>query len=67
MSHQIALHPIRVLIDGHDSDGHLVLADGQLTAVIVRLDGEHHTVGRGQWHLEAGFGKCAADRGERGS
>jgi hypothetical protein len=27
-----------MLIDGHDTDGRLILADGQLTAVIVRLN-----------------------------
>jgi hypothetical protein len=60
MSHQITLQPMRVLIDGFDSDGRLILADGQLAAIIVRLDAEHHTPDlRGQWHLEAGFGKCA--------
>jgi hypothetical protein len=51
--------PMRVLIDGHDTDGRLVLADSQLAAVFVRLDGEHHDPGhRGWWHLKAGFGKC---------
>lgn len=55
----ISLQPMRVLIDGHDSDGRLILADSQLAAVIVRLDGAHHGLERkGQWHLEAGFGRC---------
>jgi hypothetical protein len=59
MTLDISFQPMRVLIDGHDSEGHLVLADGQLAAVIVRLDGEHHDHERkGLWHLEAGFGKC---------
>jgi hypothetical protein len=49
-----------VLIDGHDSEGRLILADSQLAAVIVRLDGETHAPEhKGLWHLEAGFGKCA--------
>ncbi len=39
----------------------LVLADGQLAAVLVRLDGEHHTIDVGKWFLEAGFGKCAVN------
>jgi hypothetical protein len=57
----ISFEPMRVLIDGHDSEGSLVLADGQLAAVIVRLDGEHHGPDhKGLWHLEAGFGKCDA-------
>ena len=50
---------MRVLIDGHDTDGQLVLADNQLAAVFVRLDGTHHDPQhKGWWHLEAGFGKC---------
>ena len=32
----ISLMPLRVLIDGHDTDGTLVLADNQLAAVFVR-------------------------------
>jgi hypothetical protein len=39
---KISFKPIPVLIDGHDIDGNLILSDGQLTAVIVRLDGESH-------------------------
>ena len=52
---------MRVLIDGHDTDGNLVLADNQLAAVFVRLDGTHHDPEyKGRWHLEAGFGKRSA-------
>jgi hypothetical protein len=59
MSRDISFQSLRVLIDGHDSEGNLVLADNQLAAVIVRLDGEHHDPEHtGRWHLEAGFGKC---------
>jgi hypothetical protein len=55
----ISFMPMRVLIDGHDTDGRLVLADNQLAAVFVRLDGTHHDPEhKGWWHLEAGFGKC---------
>ncbi|MGF9757069.1 hypothetical protein AAII07_17840 [Microvirga sp. 0TCS3.31] len=39
MTLDISFQPMRVLIDGHDSEGNLILADGQLAAVIVRLDG----------------------------
>ncbi len=61
MAPEISFQRMRVLIDGHDSEGRLVLADGQLAAVIVRLDGEaHDPAARGSWHLEAGFGRCAA-------
>jgi hypothetical protein len=59
MTLDISFQPMRVLIDGHDSEGILILADGQLTAVIVRLDGQtHNPQHKGLWHLEAGFGKC---------
>lgn len=55
----ISFMPMRVLIDGHDTAGTLILADSQLAAVFVRLDGTYHDpVHRGWWHLEAGFGKC---------
>jgi hypothetical protein len=59
MTLKISFQPMRVLIDGHDSEGRLILADGQLAAVIVCLDGEHHDREcKWRWHLEAGFGKC---------
>jgi hypothetical protein len=61
MTSHISFQPIRVLIDGHDTEGNLVLWHGQLAAVIVRLDGDHHSLDhKGLWHLEAGFGKCDA-------
>jgi hypothetical protein len=48
-----------VLIDGYDTHGQLVLADGELTAVLARLDSEtHDPTFRGWWHLEAGLGRC---------
>ena len=42
MTLDISFFPMRVLIDGHDTDGRLILADNQLAAVFVRLDGTHH-------------------------
>lgn len=39
MTFDISFQPMRVLIDGHDSEGSLVLVDNQLAAVFVRLDG----------------------------
>jgi hypothetical protein len=55
MSRDISFLPMRVLIDGHDTDGRLVLADSQLAAVFVRLDGTHHDPEHKQrWRLEAG-------------
>ncbi len=57
----ISFQPIPVLIDGHDTQGQLVLANGDLCAVLARLDGDtHDPTMQGWWHLEAGFGHCAA-------
>ena len=39
MTFDISFQPMRVLIDGHNSEGSLVLVDNQLAAVFVRLDG----------------------------
>src|SRR5215212_11884941 len=59
MRSAISFQPIPVLIDGHDTEGSLVLHDGQLVAVLARLDGESHDPEfKGRWHLEAGFGPC---------
>jgi hypothetical protein len=52
MALDISFQPMRLVIDGHDSEGHLVLSKGQLAAVIARLDSEHHvlsTRGNGTW------------------
>jgi hypothetical protein len=40
----------------------LVLAKGELVAVLVRLDDEMHGVNRGRWFLEAGFGPLLGAR-----
>jgi hypothetical protein len=59
MALDISSQPMRVLIDGHDSEGRLILANGDLAAVIVRLDNNgHDPENKGRWNLEAGFGKC---------
>lgn len=59
MPFDIAFQTTKVRIDGHDSEGLLIFADDQLSAVIVRLDGEAHAPEqKGRWHLEAGFGPC---------
>jgi hypothetical protein len=60
MPFDITFQSLPVLIDGHDTEGRLVLANGQLAAVLARLDGGHHSHEHsGKWNLEAGFGKCA--------
>ena len=42
MAVDISFQPMRELIDGHDSEGRLVLVDNQLVAVIVRVEGQSH-------------------------
>lgn len=51
----IAFQDVKVATGSADEEGRLVLADGRLVAVIVRLDDESHGVTRGQWSVEAGF------------
>ena len=59
MTASITFQPIPILIDGQDAHGQLVLSDGQLVAVLCRLDAEFHDAQtKGSWHLEAGFGPC---------
>src|SRR5688572_2032077 len=59
MRSAVSFQAIPVLIDGHDTEGSLILHDGQLVAVLARLDGESHDPEfKGRWHLEAGFGPC---------
>jgi hypothetical protein len=59
MRSAISFRPIPVLIDGQDTEDSLVLYDGQLVAVLARLDGEGHAPElKGRWHLEAGLGCC---------
>ena len=57
MSHQISVQPIEVFTASEDRDGRLVLVDGKLAAVLVRLsDQAHDPLLRGAWYFEAGFG-----------
>ena len=57
----ITFQAIPILIDGHDTQGQLVLFDEQLVAVLARLDGEAHDPAmKSWWNLEAGFGPCDA-------
>ena len=57
---RLAASRIRVAVDGADADGLLVLNDGALVAVLVCLDQAFYGKDEGRWHLEAGFGRCAA-------
>ena len=57
MSSQISFQPIEVLTASEDREGCLVLVDGKLAAVLVRLsDKVHEPLLRGTWYVEAGFG-----------
>ena len=57
---RLSVQPIGVFstIPGQDEAGLLVLYDGQLAAVLVRL-GSMHGEEEGFWNLETGFGLCA--------
>lgn len=59
MSLELLLHPVPVHTGSGDEDGQLVLADGRLVAVLVRLGDAAHAGLLGAWFLEAGFGPCS--------
>ena len=57
MDPRISFQPIEVLTASEDREGCLVLFDGKLAAVLVRLsDQAHDPLLRGAWYIEAGFG-----------
>ena len=57
MRPQVSFQPIEVLTASEDREGRLVLVDGNLAAVLVRLsDQAHDPLLRGVWFIEAGFG-----------
>ena len=62
MTPAFLVRPMRVATRGADGDGRLMLADGELVAVLVRLDDPAHGGLVGAWFLEAGFGACATAR-----
>lgn len=47
--------PVKVATGSADEEGRLVLSEGKLIAVLVRLDDPNHGPAVGQWSLEAGF------------
>ncbi|MCJ2012213.1 hypothetical protein [Methylobacterium sp. J-076] len=57
----VVLQPIAVDTGSPDCEGMLVLANGLLVAVLVRLAMPDHTQ-RGSWFLEAGLGHLAGVR-----
>jgi hypothetical protein len=57
MRPQLSLQPIEVLTASQDHEGLLMLVDGKLAALLVRLNDEaHDPLLRGAWYIEAGFG-----------
>ena len=57
MCPRITFQIIEVLTASEDREGRLVLVDGKLAALLVRLaDTGHDPLLRGTWYLEAGFG-----------
>ncbi len=52
----IVFQPIRVDTSSQDEEGRLILADGRLVGVLVKLDGVEQGDLRGAWSLEAAFG-----------
>jgi hypothetical protein len=52
----ITFQPIEVRTGCEDREGRLVLLEGVLAAVLVRLDDPIHDADRGRWFLEAGLG-----------
>ena len=57
---EVTFQPISVVTDGGGQEGRLLLADGQLVAVFVRVSAEETAGGEQKdgWFLEAGFGPC---------
>ena len=58
MAPRVIFQAMPVMTGSDDREGCLVLSDGQLVAVLVRLADEMHGAQRGAWFLEAGFGPC---------
>ena len=52
----IDLQPIRVRTGSQDKEGNLALLDGELVALLVRLDDSIHGPDQGKWSVEAQFG-----------
>ena len=57
----VVLQPISVDTASPDQVGMLVMANGLLVAVLVRLDAPEHTQSR-SWFLEVGLGRLAGAR-----
>lgn len=63
MTVNISLAPLALL---GGEEGHLILVDDKLAAVVSRLDDENYPAEhQGRWFIEAGFGPCAPTSHER--
>lgn len=56
----LSLQSFKVAVDGSEEDGLIVLHSNVLVGVLVCLEEANYGNDQGHWHLEAGFGKCAA-------
>lgn len=56
----LSLSSVKIATDAGAEDGLLVFNADVLHAVLVCLDSAIYQNERGQWHLEVGFGPCAA-------
>ncbi len=55
------LEPARIATGSEDDHGVIIRIDGQVTAILVKLEAPYHESDRGFWYLEAGFGPCAGN------
>jgi hypothetical protein len=54
---EISLQPVRVSVGPLDEEGHMVLVDGILVAVLVHLTGPYDNPHlHGKWCVQLGFG-----------
>lgn len=56
----LVINSAKVAVYEGEEEGLLVFGNGVLVAVFVRLDAAFYRGDRGRWHLEVGFGRCAA-------
>jgi hypothetical protein len=60
----IVFQPISIETSTADTDGRLVLVDGRLAALLIRLQDEMHPEDlRGAWFVEAAFGALSEEAG----
>ena len=60
---RVVFQPVKILTGSPDTDGMLVMADGYLAAVLVRLGALHEDL-EGCWFLEAAMGVSSKPPGD---